>query len=266
MGLRATLLAILSVLLIISDTRYHCFSSLRSTLALIVAPIQYVVNLPSDIIDSTKSNVASKHSLMKENNELRSELLILQARTQRLNYLEQENAQLRALLSATKQFNTKVLAAQLLDIASDNFNQQATINKGKHQGLYVGQPVLDAYGVIGQVIFVGLVNSKVLLASDVKSAIPVMVVRNGMQSIAVGVGRSNVFELTNVPETADIKAGDYLVTSGLGQAFPEGYPVGIVESIKNVPGEKFARVSVTPAAHFGQSRHWLLVWPGHKND
>jgi rod shape-determining protein MreC len=134
----------------------------------------------------------------------------------------------------------------------------ANINKGKTDGIYVGQPVIDAHGLFGQVTLVGPKFSKVLLVTDVKSAIPVTIVRNGVQAIATGTGDG--IELINISETIDIKEGDFLVTSGMGQRFPAGYAVGVVQAIKRVAGERFMKVLLTPSAHIKSSRNVLLIW------
>ena len=198
--------------------------------------------------------------MLKENAELRAEQFILQEKVQRLDFLEQENAELRNLLSSSAQMHLKTLAAQLLEISSGGFNQEATVNKGKHDGLYVGQPVLDAKGILGQIIAVGLGASKVMLLTDSKSAIPAMIVRNGVQVIVIGTGSSDILELANFPETSDVKVGDFLVSSSLGQHFPEGHPVGIVNAVKHAAGERFMQVIITPSAEIGRSRHVLLAW------
>jgi len=134
------------------------------------------------------------------------------------------------------------------------------VNKGELDGVYKGQPVLDAQGLMGQVIEVLPYTSRVILIADSNHAIPVQVNRNGVRAIAVGSGQLNELVLIYVPDTADIKAGDMLVSSGLGNRFPQGYPVGVIKSVEHDPGEPFAIVSAEPSAYLDRSRHLLLVF------
>lgn len=234
--------------------------ALRSTLSLIVTPTQYVVHWPFEFAHWTKANATNKHILLNENAKLKSTLLALQVKLQRMEYIEQENNQLRALLHSAQQLPLKMIGAHLLALNTESFAQQALLNKGKKDNIYVGQPVLDAYGVMGQVISVDLMTSRILLITDAKSAIPVMSVRTGLQAIAVGLGRLDKLELVNVPETVDIQEGDLFVTSGLGQRFPDGYPVGIVSNVAHIAGERFAKITIIPNAKVDRSLNVILVW------
>ncbi|HBC72085.1 MAG TPA: rod shape-determining protein MreC [Coxiellaceae bacterium] len=259
--MRSFILVVVSLILFFFDHKSHYFDALRSQVSFIVIPIQYAVNWPVELAHILKDNFVSKQIIFEENNQLRTELLQINAKLQRLDFLEHENSQLRVLLNSSKPGKSKIVAAQLLNSVVDNFGQQITIDKGKQHGVYVGQPVLDAYGLLGQVILVEDLVSKVLLITNGKSAIPVMINRNGFRTIALGVGSSDYLELVNIPETADIKEGDSLVTSGLGQRFPAGHLIGVVSEVKRVVGERFLKVVVVPAAHINRDLHVLLVWP-----
>lgn len=241
---------------------YRCagIAYLRTALSLVVVPIQYLVNSPVQLVHSLQTIITSKNDLLKENTKLAAQLLFLQAKLQRLSYLERENDQLRTLLSTSKQFNEKVLAAQILALNIDYLNQQAVVDKGKKDGLYVGQPVLDAFGVIGQVIALEPFTCRILLITDQKSAVPVVDTRNGFQAIAVGAGSSGMLELVNIPQTADVKVGDMLVTSGMASRFPYGYPVGVVDSVQHDRGARFVTVKIKPSARVNSSRYLLLLW------
>jgi rod shape-determining protein MreC len=156
------------------------------------------------------------------------------------------------------------LVAQLLAVATDPFVKQVVLDKGHKDKVFVGQPVLDAYGVMGQVIQVGPLTSRVLLISDSHSGVPVQVARNGVRAIAVGDAYTGKLRLMNVQHTVDIRPGDVLITSGLGQNYPEGYPVGQVTHVSKDPGLQFVTIAVEPAAHLDRSRGVLLVWPGNR--
>jgi len=249
------------LVLFFCDRNLTCFTSLRTNfLPFMTAPLSRMINWPIDLVQTLSWGLVNKQFLLKENADLRSELLLAKTKLQRLDFLEQENSQLRVLLNSSKQLKTKFLAAQLSAVTAGGLDQQITIDKGNIDGLYVGQPVIDAYGLFGQVISVGSKVSKILRITDVRSAVPVMIVRNGIQVIAIGTGHSDSLELINAPETIDIKAGDFLVTSGMGQRFPAGYAVGSVREIKHVSGERFIKALITPSARVNSSQNVLLLW------
>jgi rod shape-determining protein MreC len=258
-------LVVLSITLMILDKRAAGTAQLRAALSTPLAPIQYMVSYPIQLIDRL-SNLASTHdSLVQENLDLKAEQLLLKAQVQRLIAIESENNQLKALLSTSTTVQGKVLIAQIMAVDAEPFIYQLTLNKGSQEGVFVGQPVLDANGVMGQVIQVGPLNSKVLLINDAHSGVPVQNTRNDVRAIAVGDNYSGKVRLVNVPQTADIKAGDMLVTSGLGENFPEGYPLGKVVSVNKDPGMQFSTILVEPSARLDRSRQVLLVWPAKES-
>ena len=261
LGLRTIGLIFLAILLMVCDRYVPVFSAVKSALLSIVAPIQYVVSKPITVLDSVISNIESNRRLLKENEELRTQQLFLQTRVQKLLMLEQENAKLRGLVNFISPRQERFLIAQLLAINVDDLSQKIVLDKGRQDEIYIGQPVLDAYGLIGQVILTSFNTSVVLMLTDSKSAIPVQVVRNGVRSIVVGTGSASSLELIHVQETVDIKRGDILVTSSLGGRFPDGYPIGIVTKVERGAGEHFMKILVTPSAHINQTRQVLLTWP-----
>jgi len=245
----------------IVDHRQGHLQSLRSVLSTLVYPLQYIVSLPIELSRDLSTSVVRHKTLLEENERLRQAQLTMNFRLQRYRILEQENKRLRALLESSIDFKEKVLVAELLEVEMEPLRQQIVINKGYNEGVFDGQPVVDAGGVMGQIIHVGAFSSTVLLVTDPGHALPVQLNRNGLRAIAVGTGRDHVLLLEHLPTNADIKEGDFIVSSGLGRRFPRGYPVGIVANIELEPGEPFAKVRVTPSARPGQSREVLLVWP-----
>lgn len=255
---------LLAVLLIFLGAKYHTFDSLRTAFSYTITPVQYAANIPANLLHGTNNLLITKDTLLTANKKLQQENLLLKVNLQRMQLLEQNNLALQELSNAATKMHTKAMIAHLVTIDLEGFGQQLTINKGVKEHLYIGQPVLDANGIVGQVIFVGATSSKVLLITDPKSAIPVVDVRNGLQAIAIGTGHINDLALANIAETMDVKVGDLLVSSGLGQRFPEGYHIGVVRSVVSVPGEAFAKISVTPAAQLYRNRSLLLIWPPHE--
>ncbi|MHB1949185.1 MAG: rod shape-determining protein MreC [Gammaproteobacteria bacterium] len=260
-GVRMLILVVLSVALMIMDTRVATVSRVRTALSITLVPLQYMVSEPIQLIDRIGDMISSHDALVRDNLDLRAQQLLLKAQVQRLLAIESENNQLKALLRSSAQVQGKVLVAQLLSLDTDPFVHQVILDKGYRDGLYLGQPVLDANGLMGQVIQIGPLTSRVLLINDPHSGVPVEIARNGLRAIAMGDSYSGKLRLNNVTQTSDVKEGDILVTSGLGQHYPEGYPVGRVISVVKDPGLQFATITVEANAHLDRARQVLLIWP-----
>lgn len=246
--------------LIILDYRQNHLESLRDALSVVAYPLQLIVNLPRTAGTWLDESLASRQTLQAESTSLRAQNLLLNVRLQKLATLETENMRLRELLDSSVKINERVLIAELLAVDLDPFTRRIIINKGSRNGVLEGQTLVDAHGVIGQTIHVGPLSSTAMLITDPSHALPIQVNRNGLRAVLVGTGEADRLELTHVPNTADIKVGDLLVTSGLGGRFPPGYPVARVTAFLPDPRERFAHVSAEPMATIEQSREVLLVW------
>jgi rod shape-determining protein MreC len=257
---RLVLFAVLSFILIFIDHRLQWLNPVRFTLTIATAPIHYIANIPAQILSWSEDSVRSRASLEEENARLQSEVLVLKRRVQKLASTVAENTRLKELMNASDVVDDQVLIAEIIGVDPDPYRHEAIINKGSVDDLYVGQAVLDAEGLMGQVVEVGLMASRVLLISDISHGIPVHVNRNGVRAIAVGSGSLDRLNLIHVPDTADIVHGDLLVSSGLGGRFPKGYPVGVVTKVEHDPGQPFAVVEAKPMANLDRSRHVLLVF------
>jgi rod shape-determining protein MreC len=242
------------------DHRYNHLESLRSTLSVLLYPIQYLASLPVQLSESASNAFVSRNQLEEQRDNLHLENLQLRARLQKFEALEAENMRLRGLLDSSFKVGDRVLIAELISVEQDPFRQQVLINKGKTSGLFEGQPVLDANAVVGQVTYINPFTASVLLITDATHAMPVQVNRNGLRTIALGTGLINQLELPHLPNNADIKVGDLLVTSGLGGRFPPGYPVAEVIEVRREPGQPFASVTAQTTAHLDRIREVLLVW------
>lgn len=259
--LRLFLAVVTSVSLLIMDSRLITFNSVRSSLDTLISPLHYLANSPRKLLDSASERLESQDRLILENRALRQELLTKNSDLLMLEQLKHENDRLRELLGSPLRSDERKMVAQVLTADTDPYTHQVVIDKGSDQGVYIGQPVISDKGVVGQVISVGKVSSRVLLISDATHAIPVQVLRNDIRVIASGTGRRDELQLEHIPSSTDIRPGDMLVTSGLGGRFPEGYPVGIIKSFDVDSQNAFAVVSVTPTAQLERLRYLLLLWP-----
>jgi rod shape-determining protein MreC len=246
--------------MIVADHRYRHLEVLRSTLSVLVYPLYYIASLPQTLSGTVEGQLATEQELRDSNRHLERQNLVLKARLQQFEALEAENMRLRDLLGSSFKIGDRVLIAELMSVDLDPYRQQVLINKGSSSGVFVGQPVLDANAVMGQVVEVSPLTATVLLITDATHALPVQVNRTGLRTVAAGTGLINALELPHLPNNADIREGDLLVTSGLGGHFPPGYPVARVSEVRREPGKPFATVIATPAARLDRSRDVLLVW------
>ena len=253
-------MAVLSTGLMFVDHHEKHLQGFREAIGTLVTPILYLADLPQEFFSWGGENLMSRSQLRKENAQLRDESLILKARQQKYVALQAENSRLRNLLGSERANLDRRLVAEMVEVESDAGRLQFVINKGSNHDLFVGQPVIDAYGIIGQVIDVSFLSARVLMITDADHAIPVRVSRNGVRSIALGTGRIDTLELQHVPDTSDIKVGDLLLSSGLGKRFPDGYPVATVTSVVHNPGAPFAKITAKTIAHMDRSSMVLLLW------
>lgn len=251
----------LAVALIVIDSRSDWLSRLRSQTNMLVQPLWAVAGLPGRIGNQVKDNAATHAQLVQENRELRNQLLIANARLTRLQNAARDNAQLRELLNVAERSGLDVQLAPILDIDLDPTRQRLILDAGGRAGVKVGQAVIDAGGLMGQVIEVTALHSTVLLLTDPDHAVPVNVTRNGVRLIAYG--RGGRLELRDIPLSAGLEVGDEIVTSGLGGRFPAGFPVGKVEALRPDDTHAFLVGDIAPAAKLDRGRDVLLLLPGH---
>jgi len=250
---------LVSLLMMVIDHRENHLKSVRSTLSVVVAPLQQIASLPARSNQWLSESFSSRQFLQEENQALRKLNLKLKGQQQKLEALEAENMRLRDLLDSSLQIGDQILIAELIAIDLDPYKQQVIINRGSNSGVFEGQAILDADAVLGQVVHVNPFSATVLMITDPSHALPVEVNRNGLRTIAMGTGRINELELPHLPNNADIQVGDLLVTSGLGGHFPPGYPVAKVTQVINNPGQPFARILAKPSANLERAHEVLLV-------
>jgi len=259
--LRTIILVILSVALMMADHRWHHLESVRGAIEnYIISPLRYTINLPSTFVEWTDRSFSSHRQLLEENRKLHEQTLRAQVSLQKLSVLEKENERLRKMLGAQPKVGELVLVAEILSIDMDPYRQMVVLNKGSEDDVYIGQPIIDAWGIMGQVVHLAEHTATALLISDPSHAIPVQVNRSGLRSTAFGMGSSLLLELRYIPHNADLEVGDEINASGLGGRFPPNYPVGRIVSIERPTGESFATVLAEPVAHLARSREVLLVW------
>lgn len=246
--------------MLVAANRWHqSLSNVEQFLVRVLWPIQYTVDLPVRALEQSQLFFSERLNLLAENGNLQQEHIRLQAQVQKLQALEAENQELRKLLQTVGKEKDSFSEARLIHVDADPFSQQIVLNKGKKDAIEMGQPVIDAEGLVGVVLALNDNTSRVLLLTDKGFAVPVQSVRSGERAIATGSGFGSELRLNYVPRTADFVEGDKLVTSGLGGKFPAGFPVGVITSIQHDPSTRFTLIGVRPSAKLSQLRHVLFV-------
>lgn len=254
----------LSVALMMLDYRGHYLPQVRAALSVLTYPLQWLAALPVRASAWVAEAFVSERELQEENRRLHEQQLLRLAELARLEALEAENRRLRDLLGSAARVADRAVVAELVAVSLEPFTRKIVVAKGSRDGVYVGQPVIDTHGVIGQITEVGPGTSKSTLITDPGHAIPVMVNRNGLRAIVFGTGAHDRLAVPHLTATADIREGDLLVSSGMGGRFPPGYPVAEVTRISKDPNEAFLDIDARPTARLNYGKEVLLVWPGER--
>lgn len=260
LGIGFVVLAFACITLMVVDHRESHLERVRQVLSVAVHPIRVLVDLPVAAWESASHSLTVQRELLEENERLRREQLNANFQLQRLAALETENARLRELLDSPAALDHRVLVAEILAVDLDPYRQRFNVNRGLANGVFVGQALLGANGVVGQIVEVGPFTAEAMAITDADHALPVRVNRNGLRTVAIGTGDNNRLRLPYVTNSADIEVGDLLVSSGLGGVFPLGYPVAHVLEVRQRPGQSFADVIAEPVSALDRDREVLLVW------
>jgi rod shape-determining protein MreC len=260
LGFRFLGLIFVSILLMYFDNRDDHLETVRKSIGAAVHPVRVIVDAPIQLWTWLGKSITSRSNLEQELIQHKTEKLITYGRLQKLEALEAENKRLREMLNARSKVPDKTRVTEIMSINANPYNHSLIIDAGTQDGVFDGQALVGANGVIGQVIEAGFMTSLAMLISDMDHALPVEVIRNGLRTIVVGTGKIDSLELPFIVNNADIRIGDLLVTSGFGGAFPAGYPVATVNSVKRLPQESYAKVTAKPAASLDQAREVLLIF------
>ncbi len=257
---RMIVLVIASIVLMTVDHRWHSLELARSAFSGILYPLQYTIDLPIRLFYWADEALSTQQSLLEKNREFEARHLENRVQLQKLDIIEKENERLRKLLGAIPKTTERLLISEIINVDLDPYKQLILLNKGSNSDVYQGQPIIDAQGVMGQVVHVGPMSSTAVLITDASHAIPVQVNRTGLRAIAFGSGKIDQLNLRHLPHNVDIKEGDLLITSGLGGVFPPNFPVAVITRIERPAGEPFATIEALPHALLDKSREVLLVW------
>jgi len=253
-------LVVASIALMTIDHRWHSLEFVRSALSSVIYPLQYTIDLPIQLFYWVDESISSQQTLLEKNREFEARHLENRVQLQKLDIIEKENDRLRILLSATPKTTERLLISEIINVDLDPYKQLILLNKGSSSDVYQGQPIIDALGIMGQIVHVGALSSTAMLITDASHAMPVQINRTGLRAIAYGSGKIDQLNLRYLTHNVDIKVGDLLITSGLGETFPANFPVAIISKVERPAGEPFAYIEARPHAQLDKSREVLLVW------
>ncbi len=253
-------LTVVSIVVMVLDHRGGYLDTARLWMSAAANPIYTVVQAPYQAWTWLTDSFADRSRLRTENEQLSEQLRAARTRMLRFDSLTEENRRLREIREASKGVSERTLIAEIINVSVQPFRHMVVINKGADDGVFRGQPVLDAFGVVGQVIQVGKSTATLMLITDAEHAVPVQVNRNGIRSIAVGTGEAAKLSLPYMTVESDVRRGDLLVSSGLDQIFPAGYPVATVTKVERNANDTFATVEARPLAQLDRDREVLLLW------
>lgn len=256
---RAGIFVLLALVMITVDVRLHVLDKVRLGIGAALYPLQRLALVPRDALYSASEYFASIDTLQKENATLKQQQILNAQLLQREQQVSAENGQLRNMLQMKEQLPLKSVMGEVLYDARDPFTQKIVLNRGSHEGVTAGQPVIDDIGVIGQVTRVFPFMSEVTLLTDQDQAIPVQVLRNGLRSVAYGNGQSGQLELRFMSSSVDIQKGDILVTSGIDSLYPPGLAVATVDFVEKNSTNAFARIVCEPVAGIGRNKFFLIL-------
>ena len=259
-GFRFSLYAILSFVVMFLDQRHGWMEQARFALQAAAYPIQLAVSSPTNAWGWMRESLETRDALRAENERLKEQDRLLAIRSMRYEALARENGELRGLRDALPPVAEKWLAAEIVNIEINSLRQRVLINRGTANGVFKAQALLDDKGVIGQITHAGPWSAEAILITDPEHAIPVVIERTGLRTIAVGAGEAQSLALPYLPGNADVKSGDLLLTSGLGGVFPAGYPVARVTEVRHDAVQPLAQVRATPFADVDTDREVVLVW------
>lgn len=248
-------------LLTTEQSRPHALHPVHVIGLALAAPLHWTLALPGRGIRLGAEAFSNRSEIMQENQRLRMENLVSSGRLQSAQALHSENRELRQLLKARTRLQDNLTVARVISLSTAPTSHYLLLNQGTADGVRVGLAVLDADGVVGQVVATNPYSSRVLLVTDSSHALPVEVQRSGMRAVVNGEGSRDRLTLRHITHTADIQKGDILLSSGLGGRFPAGYPAAEVTEVKNETAAPFLTVHARPLARLWQSRLLLLAAP-----
>ena len=256
---RLLFFSVLALAIMVADARFHALDLARAAVATITYPLQQAALAPGDLLGRIGDFFVTQNKLQRENIELKQSVLKKSEELQRMSLMKNELANLRKLLGARESIQENSALAEILHSGRNPFRRKVIVDKGTKDDIQLGEAVISADGVLGQVTAVFPFTSEVTLLTDKNQAVPVMLRRNGLRAVVFGNGRDGTLDLPFIPLNADVQNGDMLVTSGIDGTYPAGLSIAKVTNIERNATSAFAKITCTPVAGIDLDRHVLVL-------
>jgi rod shape-determining protein MreC len=256
---RLTFFTLAAIALMIADHRFHALETVRLSLSVLAHPLQQAATMPGEAVSRVAEYFASQQRLLRENQDLRAQVLEQSAAAQEARLLKAEEAHLLGMTGGKSRYVESGIIAEVLYTARNPFTRKIVVDKGLTHSVGSGMPAIDGTGVVGQVTSVGTFTSEVTLVTEKDQSVPVMLVRNGLRAVAVGSGKDGSIDIPFMPVSADVQNGDVFVTSGIDGTYPPGLVVAEVTSVQKNAAYVFAKISAKPAAGVDNHRYVMLL-------
>jgi len=257
--LRLILYLALAMVLMVLDHRNGWIWRLRYATSVLVEPVYRLASLPASGMHTLSVAFSDRKMLTEQNQRLREDLLLANAKLNRMAAVAEQNERLKQLLDTQHSLDLNVQLARVINVDLGAYRHRMLVNVGSHDGVKAGQVVIDAHGVMGQVVEVMPRTSLVMLVTDPDSAIPVVIERTGLRTVAYGTRDGDLLSLPNISMASDVHPGDKLLSSGLGGRFPPGFPVGEIRSVEPAASGLFLEGRARPAADLDRSDNVLIL-------
>lgn len=254
-------LCIVSILLLtfyIREGQSGPIHAVRSGVTTITTPVRLagsVVATPFNALGNVVSNLTASQETLSD---LKEENARLTAQVAELSEAKNTADRLQELVGLQSSYNFESTAARIIGGSSDAWTQCVTIDKGALDGLELGMPVCNAYGVIGQIIDIAPNASTVLLINDETSGVSAMDQRSRAQGMVRGQP-DGTLRLEYVSTDDDVRVGDIVITSGLGGVFPKGLPIGTVTSVERSDNDIYYTIVVRTQASTENNEEVLVI-------
>jgi rod shape-determining protein MreC len=256
---RLTFFALLAIAIMIADHRFRALESVRLVVSVVLHPLEQLVSLPGSLLGRVGDYFTSQDQLLRENREAQRKILEMSAASQQAKLIKSEHERLVRLAQANTRFDNQGIVAEVIRDARNPFSRKIVIDKGLAQGLRAGLAVIDGAGVVGQVTAIGTLTAEVTLITEKDQSVPVMLVRNGLRAVSVGMGKEGTIDVPFIPVSADVQIGDLFVTSGIDGTYPPGLAVASVISVDKNAAFQFAKIIGQPSAGADQHRFVMVL-------
>jgi rod shape-determining protein MreC len=249
----------ISAALMLIDFRFKALDLVRDSINLGLRPLEYVMQLPRNLLTASDTYFTTRSTLADENAELKQRQMELTLLANQSELLRVENQNLRQLLNLQKEVAYETIPVEILYNPSNPISQRVVIDRGEKDGLKLGNPIASDSGILGQVVRLYAGSAEVSLLEDRDFAVPVQIARNGLRAAVFGTGRGNLLELRYLPVASDLEVGDVLLTSGIDGTYPPGFAVAMITRIERNIDKNTANVFCAPVARINAHRQALAL-------